>query len=336
MKLVSFNVRTPLGPVTRIGVIEDNMVIDLTLAYVKYLNDTDKTGRPYDVAGAIIPPDMIGFLAGGELSRQAASDALGFVRSRLATNPALRGPNDETIAYSFEDIELLAPVPRPNSIRDTISFENHMKNFEKRTGRSTPEFWYERVVYYKGNPCTSVGTGADIYWPEYTEKFDYELEYGIYIGKQGRNIDVKDAADYIGGYTIFNDFSARDTIQKEVSVFLGPAKAKDMDSGNAFGPCLVTPDEIGSRDLKMVARINGETWSEGCTSDMYWSFAEIIAQISRDETLYPGDFIGSGTVANGCGDELDRWIQPGDIVELEVEGIGTLRNRIVRTRGGNS
>jgi 2-keto-4-pentenoate hydratase/2-oxohepta-3-ene-1,7-dioic acid hydratase in catechol pathway len=333
MKLVSFNLRTPLGTVARIGALDDaSTVIDLTLAYAACLHDANKTGRPYEVADAIVPPDMVMFLTGGQLSLEAAKNAVTFVKSRLSNTSTLLGPRNEPICHSLDGVELLAPVPRPNSIRDTISFENHMKNFEKRTGRATPEYWYERPVYYKGNPCTTIGTDADVQWPAFTEKFDYELEYGIYIGKKGRNIAEEDAAEYIAGYTIFNDFSARDTIQKEVSVFLGPAKAKDMDTGNAFGPCLVTPDEIGTRDLKMYARINGDVWSQGCTSDMYWSFAEIIAHVSRDETLYPGDFIGSGTVANGCGDELDRWIQPGDIVELEVEGIGTLRNRIVRRR----
>ena len=269
-------------------------------------------------ADAAIPNDMIEFLAQGDSAHQAAVAVLATAR-----------PDDDA-CFRLSDVPLLAPVPRPNSVRDTISFENHMKNFEKRTGRPIPDYWYEAPVYYKGNRCSVVGTDTDVIWPSYTEKFDYELEYGIVIGRQGKNIDVEDAASYIGGYTIFNDFSARDIIQKEVSVFLGPAKAKDMDTGNAIGPCLVTPDEIGDRDLAMTARINGETWSKGRTSDMYWSFAQIIAYISREETLYPGDFIGSGTVANGCGDELDRWIQPGDVVELEVEGIGILRNRIVR------
>lgn len=301
MKLVTFRVPESLGSSTRIGALHgDDLIVDLNAA-----DDS-------------IPPDMIKFLSEGSNSRKAASKVLASVK-----------PGD-AVCYALADVDLLAPVPRPNSIRDTISFENHMKNFEKRTGRPIPDYWYQSPVYYKGNPCSVVGTGADVYWPSYTEKFDYELEYGIVIGKQGVNISADDAGDYIGGYTIFNDFSARDVIQKEVSVFLGPAKAKDMDTGNAIGPCLVTPDEIGSRDLRMVARINGEVWSEGQSSDMYWSFADIIAHVSKDETLYPGDFIGSGTVANGCGDELDRWIQPGDTVELEVEGIGVLRNRIVR------
>ena len=149
---------------------------------------------------------------------------------------------------------------------------------------------------------------------ESTEKLDYELEFGIYIGKQGTNIRAEKAQEYIAGYTIFNDVSARDAL-KEVRLFLGPAKGKDFDKGNVMGPCLVTPDELDVSDIKLTARINGEVWSEGRSSDMYWSFPKIIEYISASETLYPGDFIGSGTVADGCGDELDRWIQPGDIIE---------------------
>jgi len=301
LKLVTFRLPGSSAATPRIGALDgDDIVVDL------------------HAVDASIPTDMIEFLAQGAAVREAAENAVADSRS------------NESVRFALLDVGLLAPVPKPNSVRDTISFENHMKNFEKRTGRPIPDYWYEAPVYYKGNRRSVVGTGADVYWPSYTEKFDYELEYGIVIGKQGRDISVEEAADYIGGYTIFNDFSARDIIAKEVSVFLGPAKAKDMDTGNALGPCLVTPDEIGSRDLKMIARINGEIWSQGQSSDMYWSFAQIISYISRDETLYPGDFIGSGTVANGCGDELDRWIQPGDIVELEVEGIGILSNRIVK------
>lgn len=227
-------------------------------------------------------------------------------------------------------MRLLAPVPRPNSIRDTLSFEGHMINFERRTGKKTPDRWYETPIYYKGNRMSVIGPDVDVPWPDYTEKLDFELEFGIFIGKQGVNISEEDAPAHIAGYTIFNDISARDVIPGEVQMFLGPGKGKDMDRGNIIGPCLVTPDELDAGNLDMIARINGEEWSRSNSSDMYHSFASIIAYISRFETLYPGDFIGSGTVANGCGDEMERWIKPGDVVELEVEGIGILRNTITR------
>lgn len=285
-----------------------------------------KPGAPREIADALVPPDMIGFLSGGALSRRAAEDAL----AHLAASPVSEAPGGAKTVFDPAEVRLLAPVPRPNSIRDTLSFEGHMINFERRTGKKTPPRWYETPIYYKGNRMSVIGPDEDVPWPDYTEKLDFELEFGIFIGKQGVNISVEDAPAHIGGYTIFNDISARDVIPGEVQMFLGPGKGKDMDRGNVMGPCLVTPDELDASNLDMIARINGEEWSRSNSSDMYHSFASIIAYISRFETLYPGDFIGSGTVANGCGDEMDRWIKPGDVVELEVEGIGILRNKITR------
>lgn len=326
MKLVTFEIATPAGPLERIGALTDAGIVDLNFACAAHLAASGQTGRPCQIADGLLPADMIGFLTGGELSRRAADDALDFVAEQVDAT----GPRGERLVHRAQDVRLLAPVPRPNSIRDTLSFEGHMINFERRTGKKTPERWYETPIYYKGNSMSVIGPEANAIWPDYTEKFDYELEFGIFIGKEGVNIPVDDAARHIGGYTIFNDFSARDVIPGEVQMFLGPGKGKDMDSGNAMGPCLVTPDELDASNLDMIARVNGEEWSRSNSSDMYHSFAAIISYISRFETLYPGDFIGSGTVANGCGDELERWIQPGDTVELEVEGIGILRNRIVR------
>jgi 2-keto-4-pentenoate hydratase/2-oxohepta-3-ene-1,7-dioic acid hydratase in catechol pathway len=322
LKLVTFELPSPTGPMRRIGAMVGETTVDLNLAYRALLQASGETGRAAEIADAVVPPDMIAFFTGGKLSRKAADDALAFVAKQKKTDPS--------IVHQTTQLKLLAPIPRPNSIRDTLSFEGHMINFERRTGKKTPPRWYEAPIYYKGNPSSVVGHGADVVWPAYTEKFDYELEFGIYIGKQGVNITAEHARDHIAGYTIFNDFSARDIIPGEVQMFLGPGKGKDMDTGNGMGPCLVTPDELDVSSLDMKARVNGEVWSHSNSNDMYWSFEKIIAYISRFETLYPGDFIGSGTVKNGCGDELERWIKPGDVVELEVEGIGILRNRIVR------
>jgi 2-keto-4-pentenoate hydratase/2-oxohepta-3-ene-1,7-dioic acid hydratase in catechol pathway len=160
---------------------------------------------------------------------------------------------------------------------------------------------------------------------------DYELEFGVFIGKGGVNIPAEKARNNIFGYTIFNDVSARDAQSREMEGQLGPAKGKDFDTGNVMGPCLVTADEIPDpRALTMVARINGEEWTRASSATMHWTFEQIIEFVSRDETLYPGEFLGSGTVGGGCGLELDRWLAPGDLIELEVERIGTLRNRIVK------
>ena len=193
-----------------------------------------------------------------------------------------------------------------------------------------PKVWYERPVYYKGNPMSVVGHEAEVRWPSYTRRLDYELEFGIFVGKQGRNIGEAEAANHIAGYAIFNDFSARDIQGREMSAHLGPSKGKDFDTGNAIGPYLVTPDEVPDPyGLTMVARVNGEEWSRGSSHDMAWTFEQMLAFISKDETLHPGEFIASGAIGSGCGLELDRWLSPGDVVELEVEQLGVLRNRIV-------
>jgi 2-keto-4-pentenoate hydratase/2-oxohepta-3-ene-1,7-dioic acid hydratase in catechol pathway len=331
VKLVSYKLTTIIGESVRIGALAEEKIIDLNLAYAGYLSESDTTGRPYEVAAALIPPDMIKFFEGGEMANDAAKEAIGFVCQRLKQGATVTGPQGEKVVYNGHDVKLLAPVPRPASIRDTLSFEGHQLNcIRKSGGEKIPEMWYQIPIYYKGNPHTVIGPNEPILWPKYSERLDYELEFGVYIGKEGINISAERAHEYIAGYTIFNDASARDMQGQEIPLSLGPAKGKDFDGGNAMGPCLVTPDELDVNNLRMTARVNGETWSEGNTSDMYYSFPQIIVHISASETLYPGDFIGSGTPEGGCGFELDRWLQPGDVVELEVEGIGTLRNRVIK------
>ena len=225
MKLVTFRVSSCTGPVNRIGALRDAQIVDLNLACRLYLAQTEDTARAAQIADALVPADMIEFLSGGSMSRRTAEAALQHIESNRITH----GENGETILHDYNSATLLAPIPRPTSIRDTLSFEGHMINFERRTGKKTPPRWYETPIYYKGNPASVVGHGADLCWPDYTEKFDYELEFGCYIGRQGCNIAVEDAAKHIAGYTIFNDMSARDVIPGEVSMFLGPGKGKDMD-----------------------------------------------------------------------------------------------------------
>jgi len=235
------------------------------------------------------------------------------------------------IVLSASDIQLLAPFPQPMSLRDFGVFKTHMDAAARITGKEISPEWFKLPNYYRGStsPASIAGHEAVVTWPNYTEKLDFELEWGVYIGKVGKNISIEEAPEYIAGYTIYNDISARDIQFRHMSLSLGPAKGKDFDNSNIMGPCLVTPDEIGDPyNLKMTARVNGEIWSEGNTSDMYYSFAEMISFVSQSETLFPGEFLGSGTVGKGCGWELDRWIQPGDVIELEIENIGVLRNKI--------
>jgi 2-keto-4-pentenoate hydratase/2-oxohepta-3-ene-1,7-dioic acid hydratase in catechol pathway len=275
-------------------------------------------------------------------------------------------PHDDMIAFlesgdapepigdpiPLESVTLLAPLPRPGSIRDAMSFETHVINSTRVIGlgpyakvdRLAERFlgkrfslahrasgtFYKQPPYYKSNPRSVVGPEAEVRIPAYSERFDYELEWGIVIGSQGVDIPPHRAREHIAGYTIFNDFSARDAQKKEMGGRLGPAKGKDFDTGNAIGPWLVTPDELSDPyNLTMVARVNGAEWSRGSTSTMHWRWEDLIAHISASETLYPGDFIGSGTVGNGCGLEHGSYLKSGDVVELEVEGIGVLRNRVL-------
>jgi len=228
---------------------------------------------------------------------------------------------------------LLAPL-RPRSLRDFLAFEGHMRNALSRLGRPIPREWYEVPAYYKGMPDTVIGPDEEIPWPPWTDKLDHELELAAVIGRRVRDVAGEEAGACIFGYTIWNDVSARDVQARELPVGMGPAKAKDWDGSNVLGPCLVTADELDARDLAMRVRVNGELWGEDSSASMHHTFADMIAYASCSQTLHPGEVLGSGTAAGGSGLELDRWLAPGDVVELEIEGIGVLRNRI-GSKGGS-
>jgi 2-keto-4-pentenoate hydratase/2-oxohepta-3-ene-1,7-dioic acid hydratase in catechol pathway len=209
--------------------------------------------------------------------------------------------------------------------------EKTLAELERSEASAAPAIFYKQPIYYKANRFAVIGTDEEVIWPEYSQFLDFELEFGIYIKKKAKDVSKENARDYIFGYTIFNDMSARDVQGVEMEGRLGPCKGKDFDTGNPMGPCLVTADELTDPySLTMIARVNGEEWGRGSSSSMYWKFEDLIAYISRSETLHPGEFLGSGTVGNGCGLEHMRFIKPGDVIELEVEGIGKLRNRIVK------
>jgi 2-keto-4-pentenoate hydratase/2-oxohepta-3-ene-1,7-dioic acid hydratase in catechol pathway len=248
------------------------------------------------------------------------------------------------------DVKLHAPVQRPPQMRDCLCFELHLQqaiaammamtqpNPEaalaeiKQSGLpAAPPIFYQQPIYYKANRFAVIGTEEDVIWPSYCERLDFELEFGVYLKGKVKDAKKENALAHIFGYTIFNDMSARDAQAVEMEGRLGPAKGKDFDTANVMGPCLVTADEIPDPyHLTMIARVNGEEWGRGNSGSMYWKFEDLIAYISRSETLYPGEFLGSGTVGNGCGLEHMRFIKPGDVIELEVEGIGVLRNRVVQ------
>ena len=260
-----------------------------------------------------------------------------------------------TAVIDTSSVELRTPVSQPPQIRDCLCFEEHLLRayevlrrnraaqepdpeaallkFEREGLFRVPSVWYQQPIYYKANRLSVIGHDQDVLWPDYAQVMDYELEFGCFIGKAGKDIPPEKARDHIFGYAIFNDFSARDAQMLEMPGGLGPAKGKDFDTGNVIGPCIVTVDELEPYDCTMVARVNGEERSRGTSSSIHWKFEDLIAHISQSETLYPGEFLGSGTVGGGCGLEQERYLTEGDTVELEVEGIGVLRNRIVRSRG---
>ena len=272
--------------------------------------------------------DMLALIDGGDAALDAARACLAAAR----------------VVHELAQVRLAAPLPEPRQMRDFLCFEKHLRQARTQrhlfgiTGYPTdpakvdvPRVWYEEPVYYKCNRFAVVGTGHDVVCPSYCKMLDYELEFGIVLGKRGKNIAKAHAREYIFGYLIFNDFSARDQQMREMQGQLGPTKGKDFDTANVLGPWLVTADEVPDPyALTMTARINGVEWSRGNSGEMHHKFEDILAHVSRDETIYPGEFFGSGTVGGCCGLEQMRFLKPGDTVELEVQGIGILRNRFVK------
>ncbi len=229
--------------------------------------------------------------------------------------------------FPSENIQLLAPIPHPVRFRDACLFLEHMEKALGKLDRPFDPEFKRQVIYYNADNVHVSGTGAEIVWPRDSSWIDYELEWACVVGTPGVDIALENASDHIFGFTILNDWSARDLQFPFMGCGLGPAAGKDF--ANSFGPCIVTPDEFDDPySLQMSARINGEQWSNGTTSSMYWRFEDAISQLSKGRPLIAGEIFGSGTVLDGCGFELERQLSFGDVVELQVEGLGILKNRI--------
>jgi 2-keto-4-pentenoate hydratase/2-oxohepta-3-ene-1,7-dioic acid hydratase in catechol pathway len=324
LKLATFEIQTSAGPLRRIGAAVDGRLIDFLAAYAAHLDRADPGCDAQRVANLLFPPDMVAFIGAGEMSRHAAEQAI----DAASKTPEAFGART---SYTAEEVRVLAPIARPRVIRDFLTFEGHMLTAGKALGRpQIPPVWYEVPAYYKGDPDTVSGPDAVIEWPKYCEKFDFELELAMVVGRRGKNIRKADASRYIAGYTIWNDWSARDQQMREGPLGMGPSKGKDFDTGNTIGPYLVTADELDVSNLRMTARVNGEVWTDSSSAGRQFSFEDLVVHVSQSETIYPGELWGSGTTTGGSGLELDRWLQPGDVVEFEIEGIGILRNRIER------
>ena len=308
MKLVSYRQNGNIN----LGNLENNMIYEL------HVLDTE------------IADNMQDFLEGGENQFSLAKTAI----------------ENGTPTISKSTVELVSPVPNPPSVRDAYAFRQHVETARRNRGLDMiPEF-DEIPIFYFTNHHAVFGEGDFPIRQRHTEKLDFELECAAVIGKRGRDISVSNADDYIAGFMIMNDFSARVLQMQEMKLNLGPAKGKDF--GSSFGPWLITKDELekyrqsspeGDRyDLKMQASINGIQVSEDTMVNMTWTFAQIIERVSYGVDIFPGDIIGSGTCGTGCFLELNgskitdnQWLNPGDTVSLEIEALGKLTNKIALT-----
>tara|TARA_B100000678_G_scaffold288315_1_gene296554 strand:- start:556 stop:1485 length:930 start_codon:yes stop_codon:yes gene_type:complete len=306
MKLISYKQNGNI----KFGALEDGKIYDL--------NAIDSQ----------ISDNMLEFLQGGKEQLQLAKAAV----------------ENESPTISTEDAKLISPVPNPPSVRDAYAFRQHVATARQNRGlEMIPEF-DEIPIFYFTNHHAIFGEGDFPVRQRHTEKLDFELECAAVIGKSGRNISIEKADDYTAGFMIMNDLSARVLQMQEMKLNLGPAKGKDF--GSSFGPWLVTKDELepyrrsspdGDRyDLRMKAFVNNIQVSEDTLANMTWTFAQIIERVSYGVDIFPGDVIGSGTCGTGCFLELNgskitdnQWLNPGDTVSLEIEGLGTLINKII-------
>lgn len=325
MKLATF---INSGGKQAIGVVEPDkgLILDVQAAH----------GAAF---GALSPffNDMLALIDAGDEGLALAHD----VMKRSA------GSNAHRVALASS--RLLAPVPEPRQIRDCNNFEQHMRGARvgmerlkaRLAGKPEPKpedvnvtiapVNYNHIVFYISNRFNVSGPDAEIEWPAYSEWLDYEGEIGFFIGRRGRDIAREKALDHIFGYSIFNDFSARDQQAEEMEGRMGPTKGKSFDTGNVIGPWIVTRDEIPDyKALTATVRVNGHVNGQGSASSMIHSYEDIIAYISRNETLHPGEFIGTGTLGGCCALETGHWLKDGDVVEVEVDRIGVLRNRVRR------
>lgn len=298
------------------------------MRWVTYLSPKD--GRPH--AGLVEDGAVFGH----------ASSLQGLVEQEVpleqAAETCSRSPVEVVL---LAQAELMAPIPRPASVRDFMAFEEHAVTALSTLGLQLHPNWYQFPAFYFSNPAAVIGPLDPVPMPPGCSALDFELEIAAVVGRTASDLTPDEADAAIAGYTVMCDWSARDVQLEETPVGLGPVKAKD--TATTLGPMLVTPDEIASRrtgrgyDLAMSASVNGRAYSSGTWSTIYWSFGEMLAYASRGTTLRPGDVMGSGTVGTGCivelagvhGRDAYPWLQVGDEVTLEVEELGSLAMTVV-------
>jgi len=251
---------------------------------------------------------------------------------------------DPAGTFPLEGVTLLAPIPRPSSVRDFYAFEQHVKTARQARGLEMEADWYELPVFYFSNPAAVLGPYENVEVAPGSERMDFELEVAAVVGLGGSDLDPNTAESHIAGYCVMNDWSARDIQRREMKLSMGPVKGKDF--ATSMGPFLVTPDELephrqrAAYDLTMTAAVNGKEYSRASLAEINWSFGQMLAYASRGTEVVPGDVIGSGTCGTGCilelalvhGEEAYPWLRPGDVVALEVEHLGRLESRVVEGR----
>ncbi|MGH3627647.1 MAG: fumarylacetoacetate hydrolase family protein [Sciscionella sp.] len=314
MRIARFDIEGPDGQQPRVVAAADHLDapwVDVRAAErlrLMGLGVSIKAARR--LAAALVPGSLTDALANGPLF----ADAL--------RNAVTDAPPE---ALADADAVVLAPVDPP-AYRDFMAFEQHFRFSYDRSGTPVPDVLYELPVSYMGSAQAIIGPDDEVAWPHYSQHMDYELELGIVIGRDGRNLTPDQALDHVFGFTLLNDFSARDMQFREMAGRLGPSKGKHF--ATAVGPAIVTVDAVDPGQLELRARVNGDLWSSNTTGSMLWSVAELVAWASAGEPLVAGTLLGSGTVGGGTGWELGRQLSPGDVVELELVGLGVLRNRL--------
>jgi len=327
LKLVTYV--EPFYRQERIGFLQDDKVVDVTLAYALFLADEDYP-EPYDLSSSVVPASMLGLLRGGERSIQAVRDAGKHVNALMQKNSELAGPHGETMIFDVSAVKLKAPVPRPGKIVHTAgNFREHAKE----GSAAAWEFPIPPWISYLKSPSAIIGTDEPIVYPRLTKELDHEIELAIVIGKGGRYIPEEKAWKHIAGFTVFNDITARDIQRNEMKnglLNLG----KNLDTFGPMGPCMTLRDDIGDvHNLKIELRVNGDPRQVSNTNRLTVKINEIVSHWSI-MALEPGDIITSGTVSGVAAfrtpDPTPFWLKPGDIIEAEIENIGVLRNPIVK------
>ena len=297
MKLATF---APPGAAPRVGIVRGNWLLDA------------------HAANPAVPAAMADLLARWET-----------VRSQL--DGLAESCTDKSLLHRIADVKVLPPVPVPGRYLDFYSFEGHVKNARAKRGLEVVPEWYQTPTYYNGNPYSFVGHGETVHYPHDEAQRDYEMELAVVIGRTCRNLKPDEWRGAIAGFTILNDCSARVRQMSYAKVGMGPSYGKDF--GKAYGPWIVTPDECPDAGrIELTAKVNGQEWSRGLMGTARYDWGAMLAFATKDQELRPGDLVGSGTFAFGCGYELDKFLKPGDTVEMEMlydgKSLGVLRNGV--------